>query len=122
MIGNWSSQQNEVRRLSAAAGLAVQQELTCRSDIISRARRAAKSGKFIGLAALAGFAIVSIARRGHDHDEADARAREPLAGVVASAGNRLLDVMQLVLMSWKLWTSVTSDPGAPASAERARDA
>jgi hypothetical protein len=117
MMGSWSSQKSEVGRLSAAAGLAAEREQQCREGLVRRARRIAKSGKVIGLGAIAGFALVAVFRRddGDDREKSDDNTHR--AGIVAQAGNQVLHLLQFVLTSSHLWNSITASPQVPSAAE-----
>ena len=119
MIGKWSSRQDEVERLSSAANRAAERERMCRGGLVMRARRVATSGKVIGLAAVAGFALVAVFRRDDDGDDEREKSDENKhhAGFVAHAGNRVLHLMQFALTTSHLWNSITASPQVPTAAE-----
>ena len=97
MIGNWSRRKDAVERLSSAANRAAEREISCRGGLVTRARRVATSGKVIGLAAVAGFALVAVFRRDDDDESEKSGENKHHAGFVARAGNRVLHLMQFAL-------------------------
>jgi hypothetical protein len=117
MMGNFNNQKNEVERLSAAAGLAAERERDQRTGLVTRGRRLVKSGMVIGLAAVTGFTLVAVFRRDDDDGRKKRNRKGDDSGVVALAGNRVLQVMQLALGATHLWNAASAAPEAPPAAE-----
>lgn len=117
MIGNWSRRKDAVERLSSAANRAAEREISCRGGLVTRARRVAASGKVIGLAAIAGFALFAVFRRDDDDEREKSGEKQHHAGFVTQVGNRVLHLMQFALTTSHLWKSITASPQVPPAAE-----
>jgi hypothetical protein len=121
VTADWSGHKAEVERLSGIASRAAARERSCRAGLSARGRQVARAGKLIGLVAVAGVALLTVARRRDDRDDEQSGDGERRPGPLEQAGDLILTLLRWGVAASQLWAMATTPSQSSPAAEAARE-